>query len=121
MSQTYVQFQGVVDADNMDVPADAPLRDKVVAALRGIYDPELPVNIYDLGLIYRLDIQGQDVILEMTLTTPHCPVADSMPGQVKSTLEQVNGTGKVDVTLTWDPPWSVDLLSDEVKLQLGLL
>lgn len=121
MSQTYVRFQEDGMVNSTDLPADAPLQDRIVAALRGIYDPELPVNIYDLGLIYRLDIQGNDVYLEMTLTTPNCPVAGSMPGQVESTLKQVEGVGKVDVRLTWDPPWSPDLLSDEVKLSLGLL
>lgn len=121
MSQTYVRFQGMDDVQHMNVQANAPLREKLITALRRIYDPELPVNIYDLGLIYKLDIQGQDVYLEMTLTTPNCPVAESMPGQVTSALKQVAGVGKVDVRLTWDPPWSIDVLSDEVKLSLGLL
>lgn len=120
MSQTYVRFQGEKHDDKSDL-VDAPLRERVITALRGIYDPELPVNIYDLGLIYKLDIKGQDVYVEMTLTTPNCPVAGSMPGQVASELKQVEGVGKVDVRLTWDPPWSIDLLTDEVKLSLGLL
>ena len=103
-----------------DVPAEAPLRDKVIAALRTIQDPEIPVNIYDLGLIYTLDIRERDVRVVMTLTTPHCPVAEAMPTQVKHTLQAIDGIGKVEVTLTWDPPWDPQNLSDEVKLTLGL-
>lgn len=103
------------------LPADAPLSEKVIAALRSIYDPELPVNIYDLGLIYEMEIQGRDVNIVMTLTSPNCPVAGSLPGNVEAVLRQIDGIGEVCVTLTWDPPWHMDKLSDEVKLTLGLL
>lgn len=121
MSNAFVNFNTSPEQSVAELPADASLHDKVVAALRSIYDPELPVNIYDLGLIYKLDIQGQDVAVKMTLTTPNCPVADSMPAQVESVLKRIEGVGKVSVQLTWDPPWSMDKLSDEVKLSLGLL
>jgi FeS assembly SUF system protein len=100
---------------------DAPLQDRIVAVLRSIHDPEIPVNIYDLGLIYKLDIQGRDVAIDMTLTTPHCPVADAMPAQVQSAVQALDGVDNVDVRLTWDPPWTPEKLSDEVKLTLGLL
>lgn len=102
-------------------PAANSLQDKVIAVLRNIFDPEIPVNIYDLGLIYRLDIQDQDVAVDMTLTTPNCPVADAMPAQVERALKQIDDIGKVSVRLTWDPPWTPDKLSDEIKLTLGLL
>lgn len=121
MSNAYVHFQGAPEQNTPDLPDGTSLHDKVVAALRSIYDPELPVNIYDLGLIYKLDIQGRDVGVDMTLTTPNCPVADSLPAQVESVLKRIEGIGKVSVRLTWDPPWNMDMLSDEVKLSLGIL
>jgi len=93
----------------------------VVAALRDVYDPEIPVNIYDLGLIYNLDIaENGDVAIEMTLTTPGCPVAGEMPQWVADAVSMVPGTGKVTVTLTWDPPWSMEQMSEDAKLALGL-
>ena len=103
------------------VPDDAPLRDRIIAALRNIYDPELPVNIYDLGLIYVIDINGRDVDVVMTLTSPNCPVAGSMPGQVECAIKIFEDVDNVCVELTWDPPWDSNRLSDEVKLTLGLL
>lgn len=121
MNRSYVQFDTGGDHTDPALPTDATLHDKVIAALRSIHDPEIPVNIYDLGLIYKMDIQGQDVAIEMTLTTPNCPVADVMPAQVECTLKEIEGIGKVSVHLTWDPPWTMDKLSDEVKLTLGIL
>lgn len=123
MKQSFVNFDGgahQADTPADALPADATLHDKVLAVLRNIYDPEIPVNIYDLGLIYKLDIQGQDVAIDMTLTTPNCPVADAMPAQVKSELGKIEGIGKVSVRLTWDPPWDMSKLSDETRLALGL-
>lgn len=121
MSRTIVNFSDASNRDHAELPATATLHDQVIAALRSIYDPELPVNIYDLGLIYKLDIQGPDVDVIMTLTTPNCPVAEFMPGQVESAIRLIKGVGKVKVSLTWDPPWSMDKLTDEVKLSLGIL
>ena len=98
------------------------LRENVVAALRTIFDPEIPVNIYDLGLIYALDVDGTGrVDIRMTLTAPACPVAETFPGTVESRLYQVPGVGEVRVELVWEPPWTMDRLTDDVKLQLGLL
>jgi len=99
-----------------------PLRENVIVALRTIYDPEILVNIYDLGLIYQLDV-GEDgkVCVRMTLTTPACPVAETLPATVESRLYEVPGVSEVRVELVWDPPWSPDRLPEEVKLQLGLL
>lgn len=98
------------------------LRSNVIAAMRTIYDPEIPVNIYDLGLIYELDIDAEGKIgIRMTLTAPGCPVAGTFPSEVEQRLYEVPGVTEVRVELVWDPPWSIDLLTDEVKLELGLL
>jgi len=94
----------------------------VIEALKDIYDPEIPVNIYDLGLIYNVEV-GDDahVAVTMTLTTPHCPVAESMPGEVELRVGAVPGVGLVDVNLVWDPPWSPANMTDEARLELGML
>ncbi|WP_336962121.1 SUF system Fe-S cluster assembly protein [Sphingobium aquiterrae] len=98
------------------------LYDAVIDALKEIYDPEIPVNIYDLGLIYGVDIaDGGHVIVTMTLTTPHCPVAESMPAEVELRVGAVPGAGDVEVNLVWDPPWDPAKMSDEAKLELGML
>ncbi|MGQ9658706.1 MAG: DUF59 domain-containing protein [Thermochromatium sp.] len=98
------------------------LREPIIAALRGVHDPEIPVNIYDLGLIYRIDIAANgDVSIDMTLTAPGCPIASMMPLMVKSAVERVAGVGQVGVQLVWDPPWSAANMSDEARLQLGLM
>ena len=91
-------------------------------ALRDIYDPEIPVNIYDLGLIYGVDVTpDSDVMVTMTLTTPHCPVAESMPGEVELRVGSVPGVGSAEVNLVWDPPWDPAKMSDDAKLELGML
>ena len=98
------------------------IREDVVAALRTIFDPEIPVNIYDLGLIYGLDIDQEGAVgIRMTLTAPGCPVAGTFPDTVASRLLDVAGVTDVRVDLVWDPPWDKENLSEEVKLQLGLL
>jgi FeS assembly SUF system protein len=123
MSDTLVHFKAHEQQAQAktDVPADATLQEKIIATLRNIYDPELPVNIYDLGLIYEIDIKGRDVDLVMTLTSPNCPVAGSMPAQVECAIKAIDEVDNVCVELTWDPPWDSEKLSDEVKLTLGLL
>jgi FeS assembly SUF system protein len=99
-----------------------PVRDNVISALRTIFDPEIPVNIYDLGLIYELEVDAEGkVFVKMTLTAPACPVAETFPGTVESRLYEVPGVTDVRVALVWDPPWSREKLSEEAKLQLGLL
>ncbi|MCC2978371.1 SUF system Fe-S cluster assembly protein [Sphingomonas sp. PL-96] len=96
--------------------------DGVIQALKEIYDPEIPVNIYDLGLIYGVDVtEGGHVAVTMTLTTPHCPVAESMPGEVELRVGAVPGVGTAEVNLIWDPPWDPQKMSDEAKLELGML
>ena len=100
----------------------ATLKERVVDAMRGVYDPEIPVNIYDLGLIYRLDIDAQGtVVVEMTLTAPGCPVAQTFPGTVEREIMKVPGVTAATVELVWDPPWSQDRMSEEAKLELGML
>lgn len=94
----------------------------VVAALREIFDPEIPVNIYDLGLIYGVDVSAEgSVMVTMTLTTPHCPVAESMPAEVELRVEAVPGVCDAEVNLVWDPPWDPHKMSDDAKLELGML
>ena len=98
------------------------LRDNVIAALRTIFDPEIPVNIYDLGLIYGLDIDAEGrVDIRMTLTAPACPVAGTFPATVEARLYEVPGVSEVRVELVWEPPWTMDRLSDAVRLELGLM
>jgi len=98
------------------------LYEAVIEALKGIYDPEIPVNIYDLGLIYGVDVsEDGDVAVTMTLTTPHCPVAESMPGEVEMRVGAVPGVRDAEVNLLWDPPWDPSKMSDEARLELGML
>ncbi len=98
------------------------LRQDLITVLRTIHDPEIPVNILDLGLIYLLDIDDQgNVAIEMTLTAPACPVAGTFPGMVEACLSEVPGVNSVHVELVWEPAWSVDSMTDDVKLELGLL
>ena len=98
------------------------LYENVIEALKDIYDPEIPVNIYDLGLIYGVDVtEGGDVAIVMTLTTPHCPVAESMPGEVELRVGAVPGVRDAQVEITWTPPWDPSKMSDEARLELGML
>jgi FeS assembly SUF system protein len=98
------------------------LYEAVVAALKEIYDPEIPVNIYDLGLIYGVEVTPDaDVSITMTLTTPHCPVAETMPGEVELRAGSVPGVRDAEVNLVWDPPWGPDKMTDEARLELGML
>ena len=98
------------------------LYEGVIGALKEIFDPEIPVNIYDLGLIYGVDVADDGgVAVTMTLTTPHCPVAESMPGEVELRVAAVPGVRDCEVNLVWDPPWDMSNMSDEAKLELGML
>ena len=97
------------------------LKDKVIAEIKKIYDPEIPVNIYDLGLIYDVKVNQENVVeIKMTLTTPNCPVAESLPKEVKEGAMQVEGIEDVDLELVWDPPWNKDMMSEAAKLELNL-
>jgi FeS assembly SUF system protein len=102
--------------------SDSALEQRVVAALRSVYDPEIPVNIYDLGLIYVVHIDEHSVVnVQMTLTAPACPVAGTLPGQVENVLRQVEGVRDASVELVWDPPWDQERMSEEARLTLGML
>lgn len=105
---------------NIDID-DSSLAANVIEALREIYDPEIPVNIYDMGLIYKVQIEAGKAEIDMTLTTPGCPVAQSFPGMVESTIKKVPGIKDAKVELVWDPPWTQENLSEEARLQLGLI
>ena len=98
------------------------LEEKIVNVLKNIYDPEIPVNIYDLGLVYETKVDDDgNVKVVMTLTAPNCPVADILPQQVKEEIAFLTGVKEVDVEITFDPPWDQDMITDEAKLELGLL
>ena len=98
------------------------LQEAVIEALKSIYDPEIPVDIYELGLIYDVAIsEDGDAVVTMTLTTPHCPVAESMPGEVELRVLSVPGIRDAEVKLVWDPPWDPSKMSDEARLELGML
>ncbi|KTT68421.1 SUF system Fe-S cluster assembly protein [Sphingomonas sanguinis] len=108
-------------ADDPTQPGGA-LYDGIIDALKDIFDPEIPVNIYDLGLIYGVEVtDGGHAVVTMTLTTPHCPVAESMPGEVELRVSAVPGIATADVNLVWDPPWDPQKMSDDAKLELGML
>ena len=97
------------------------LKEKVIAEIKKIYDPEIPVNIYELGLIYDIKVENKNTAkVNMTLTTPNCPVAESLPKEVKDSIMAVKGVKKVDLDLVWDPPWDKSMMSESAKLELNL-
>ena len=96
------------------------LKEKVINEIKKIYDPEIPVHIYELGLIYKIEIKNGNITIEMTLTTPNCPVADSLPKMVKNNIMKIDGVKAVDLKLVWDPPWTKDKMSEAAKLELNL-
>ena len=97
------------------------LKDKVILEIKKIYDPEIPVNIYELGLIYKIEIDDKNKVeIEMTLTSPNCPVAESLPKEVKDNILKIDGIKDVNLKLVWDPPWTKDKMSEAAKLELNL-
>jgi FeS assembly SUF system protein len=105
----------------MDRAMSDSLRDQVIEALRGVYDPEIPVNIYEIGLVYDVDVNDEGgVHILMTLTSPTCPVAESLPPEVEQRVSEVAGVTSARVEITWDPPWDPDMMSEAAKLELGL-
>ena len=96
------------------------LKEKVIAEIKKIYDPEIPVNIYELGLVYDISINYSDVKVKMTLTSPNCPVAESLPKEVKDTILEIKEVSKVDLDLVWEPPWNKSMMSEAAKLELNL-
>ena len=122
MTPQTVNFYPPHQGDPSVVPADASLEDRVLVALRAIYDPEISVNIHDLGLIYGLSITPQGrVDIRMTLTSPACPVAGSLPCQVEQAVRNVDGVSDAGVELVWDPPWTQERMSESAQLELGIL
>lgn len=131
--QDYDQMFGHLDGPELDEDGKArfgePLADgvkpadeaAVIEAMRQVYDPEIPVNVYELGLIYGFDInEAGDVSVQMTLTAPGCPVAGVLPGHLAKTVGEVEGVGRVEVELTWDPPWTPALMSEEARVELNM-
>ena len=106
----------------MDKKEKAELNDKIIRAIKTVYDPENPVDVYELGLIYEIDIKdNKDVHVLMTLTSPSCPAAESIPSDVKNRIEMIKEINDVDVEITFDPPYTSDLMSEEAKLELGFM
>lgn len=118
-------LEGFLSQKPAEVPAGeagGATQAAIVEALKEIYDPEIPVNIYDLGLIYNVEVTNDGhAVVTMTLTTPHCPVAESMPGEVELRVGAVPGVGHAEVNLVWDPPWDPQKMTDEARLELGML
>ena len=97
------------------------IKNKVIEEIKKIFDPEIPVNIYELGLIYKIDVdEKNNVTVDMTLTSPNCPVAESLPKQVKDTIMKLEGVSDVNLNLVWEPPWDKDKMSESAKLELNL-
>jgi FeS assembly SUF system protein len=95
---------------------------RIIEVLRTVYDPEIPVNIYELGLIYKIDIEDDDrVVVEMTLTSPHCPVAETLPGEIEQKVASVEGVSGCEVKVVWDPPWNPSMMTEEAQLELGMI
>jgi FeS assembly SUF system protein len=115
-----------IEVSGMSAPMTAQeleaFTEKLVAALKTVHDPEIPVDIYELGLIYKVDVDeaNHNVMVDMTLTAPGCPVAGEMPGMVKSALETVEGVGEITVNMTFDPPWTPEMMSESAKLELNM-
>ncbi|RUM98027.1 SUF system Fe-S cluster assembly protein [Pseudaminobacter arsenicus] len=120
--QTAPEGQSASAPSASAIPADelARLTDDIVAALKTVYDPEIPADIYELGLVYKIDIEDdRSVKIEMTLTAPGCPVAGEMPGWVQNAVGAVEGVSDVEVTMTFDPPWTPDRMSEEAQIAVG--
>jgi FeS assembly SUF system protein len=118
-------FDELAQPPNAVVPHSHPLWPKIEAAIREVFDPEIPVNVYELGLIYKVEIVdnaggGSDVSVKMTLTSPACPVAQEMPGMVQSAIFPVDGVGDVDVEIIWEPTWDPSMMAETAKLQLNM-
>ena len=102
-------------------PKEETMEDRIIAVCKTCYDPEIPVDIYSMGLIYNIDIkENNDVAIDMTLTSPNCPVAESLPNQVKESIKKVEGVSDVNLNLVWEPPWDKDRMSEAAKLELNL-
>jgi FeS assembly SUF system protein len=111
----------VESAEMRGAEVDA-LGDRVIEALRTVYDPEIPVNIFELGLVYKIDVDDQNVVhIDMTLTSPMCPVAETLPEEVKAKVEALDGVSAAMVKVVWDPPWNPSMMTEEAQLELGII
>ncbi|MCB9991750.1 MAG: DUF59 domain-containing protein [Rhodospirillales bacterium] len=125
-SMSEEEYDDLATPPNAEVPKDHVLWSAIDSALREVYDPEIPVNIFELGLIYKIDVSKQensdqyDIYVEMTLTSPACPVAQEMPGMVQNALFPLDGVADVDVDIIWDPPWDPSMMAETAKLQLNM-
>lgn len=118
-------YDELAEPPDVEVSRDHPLWPAILKGMRSVFDPEIPVNVYELGLIYKVDIRDAadgkaDVFVEMTLTSPACPVAQEMPVMVQSAIFPVEGVGNVDVDIIWDPPWDPSKMAETAKLQLNM-
>lgn len=118
-------YDELAEPPHVEASRDHPLWPAILKGIRGVYDPEIPVNVYELGLIYKVDIRDaldgkSDVYVEMTLTSPACPVAQEMPAMVQGAIFPVEGVGNVDVDIIWDPPWDPSKMAETAKLQLNM-
>ena len=118
-------YDELAEPPDVEVTREHPLWPAILKGLRSVYDPEIPVNVYELGLLYKIDIRDAadgkaDVFVEMTLTSPACPVAQEMPGMVQSAIFPIDGIGNVDVEIIWDPPWDPSKMAETAKLQLNM-
>lgn len=119
------EYDELSEPPHAEVPREHPLAGKIIAAIKEVYDPEIPVNVYELGLIYKVDIKDKDsgesdVDIKMTLTSPGCPVAQEMPGWVQGAVLPVEGVGDVDVEIVWEPTWDPSMMSETAKMQLNM-
>lgn len=121
MAKVQITIDEQLAQDTGELAPTASMQEKIVHAIRQVYDPELPVNVYDLGLIYTIAENAGAVTIEMTLTAPNCPVADKIPADVAAAVRKVPEVQTVDVKLVWQPAWTQDRMSDAAKLELGIL
>jgi FeS assembly SUF system protein len=116
------EFLSASDRDEARRTEVDALGDRVIEALRTVYDPEIPVNIFELGLVYKIDVDDQNAVrVDMTLTSPMCPVAETLPEEVKTKVEALDGVNAAVVNVVWDPPWNPSMMSEEAQLELGII
>lgn len=116
------EFLSDVESAEMHGAEVDALGDRVIEALRTVYDPEIPVNIFELGLVYKIDVDDQNVVhIDMTLTSPMCPVAETLPEEVKAKVEALDRVSAAMVKVVWDPPWNPSMMTEEAQLELGII
>lgn len=116
------EFLSADESDKVGRVEDDTLGDQVIEALRTVYDPEIPVNIFELGLVYKIDVDDDNAVhVDMTLTSPMCPVAETLPEEVKAKVEAIDGVRAARVNVVWDPPWNPSMMSEEAQLELGII